>query len=391
MKITVLSTFPVYPKRQGGQLRIFHLCHCLSSIYDVTIVSQNHSSDYMEKQMGNLKEISVPLSTESKKQITQWQKGIDVSIADIVMPRLSHLTPEYNQVADAMMDQSDVLIASHPYLFHLMEKYRGRKKLIYDSHNVEYELKKSVLPEGRWPESLLEDVKRVESSACRKSDIIFACSENDKAQLSELYSVDRQKIQIIPNGVDLLANPYRDMASRKSYKAKLGLEGKSMIVFIGSWHKPNQEAVEETIGFAEKLPNTLFLLMGSISITYQQRKGPSNMIFTGVVDEELKQTIYSVADLAINPMIHGSGSNLKMAEYMACGLPVISTQVGARGYNVRDGVHVLLREAADFPASIYELKNNPILQQRLSENGRSHIERRFSWDHIARNIQLDLN
>jgi hypothetical protein len=121
-------------------------------MYDVTTVSQNHFSDCVEMQEGNWKEICVPLSLESKSQIAEWQKGINISIADIVMPRLSHLTPEYNEIAEAMMDQSDVLIASHSYLFHLMEKYWGRKQLIYDSHNVEYALKKSILPNGSWSE-----------------------------------------------------------------------------------------------------------------------------------------------------------------------------------------------------------------------------------------------
>ena len=41
----------------------------------------------------------------------------------------------------------------------------------------------------------------------------------------------------------------------------------------------------------------------------------------------------------INPMISGSGTNIKMFDFMAAGLPIITTDIGARG------IEELLRES----------------------------------------------
>jgi glycosyltransferase involved in cell wall biosynthesis len=64
--------------------------------------------------------------------------------------------------------------------------------------------------------------------------------------------------------------------------------------------------------------------------------------------------LLSAADVAVNPIQSGSGSNLKLAEYVAAGLPVITTPIGLRGYEafarlvtvaeLEEFAHVLQRE-----------------------------------------------
>ena len=41
---------------------------------------------------------------------------------------------------------------------------------------------------------------------------------------------------------------------------------------------------------------------------------------------------FAAADIGVNPVRTGSGSNLKIAEYLAAGLPVVTTPVGMRGF-----------------------------------------------------------
>jgi glycosyltransferase involved in cell wall biosynthesis len=50
----------------------------------------------------------------------------------------------------------------------------------------------------------------------------------------------------------------------------------------------------------------------------------------GVVDR--LRPLLAAADVAVNPIGSGSGSNVKLAEYLAAGLPVVTTPVGLRGY-----------------------------------------------------------
>ena len=58
---------------------------------------------------------------------------------------------------------------------------------------------------------------------------------------------------------------------------------------------------------------------------------PPNVVLAGVVTNVAKRTLLQSADLALNPMRTGSGTNLKIVEYFAAGIPVVSTPFGARG------------------------------------------------------------
>ncbi|WP_248927686.1 glycosyltransferase family 4 protein [Paenibacillus hamazuiensis] len=387
MKIGVLCTYPVFAAGQGGQLRTNRICRRLGRRHEVTIVSQNQSLFQVTRQEQGFKEICIPVSRSVMENIASWQMGMDVSVSDIVMSMPSGVTPGFRSAADRVMSESDVLIASHPYLFHLMQKYEGHKKIIYDAHNVEYDLKCSILPEGTASDRLLAQVLYAEREAVLKSDEIWACSSEDKNRLERLYSVPGRKIRIVPNGVDVREFPFYDGASKQSFKHSLGLGGKTVVAFIGSLHKPNIEAAEQVIAFAKQLPDTLFMMMGAVCDAVRRSPVPANVVLAGQVDDELKRTVYLAADIAINPMITGSGSNLKMAEYMAAGLAVVSTPVGARGYRVEDGVQALIRPLAEFPETIYELKKDVSLRWRLSTAGRAYAERYFSWDVTAADVE----
>jgi glycosyltransferase involved in cell wall biosynthesis len=54
------------------------------------------------------------------------------------------------------------------------------------------------------------------------------------------------------------------------------------------------------------------------------------MLALGFVDSLVP--LFAAADVAVNPVGAGSGSNIKVAEYLAAGLPIVTTPVGLRGY-----------------------------------------------------------
>ena len=53
----------------------------------------------------------------------------------------------------------------------------------------------------------------------------------------------------------------------------------------------------------------------------------------GMVSEVEKRAWLSAATVGLNPIVYGSGSNLKLAEYVLNGLGVVSTNFGVRGWN----------------------------------------------------------
>jgi hypothetical protein len=77
----------------------------------------------------------------------------------------------------------------------------------------------------------------------------------------------------------------------------------------------------------------------------------------------------------------GSGSNLKLLTYLAAGLPVVSTDVGARGIDASAaGVHTVEHE--DLAAGIAHVIGHPDPERPLA--GRRYVEEHCDWRAIGR-------
>ncbi|TDL51864.1 glycosyltransferase [Paenibacillus dendritiformis] len=386
-KMLLLSTYPVHPRSHGGQLRIYHLYNNLSNNFDVTILSvSNVDQEKFDGRVGFLREISIPKSIKHHDLEWNIEKKVGIPITDIVMPELIRYTPEFMDELERIVSDVDFIVLAHPYFSTVVEKYKGQKSVIYDSHNVEYLLKKSMLKDNTTSRDLLQKLKETEQLACSISDYIYTCSNEDLDNMEDLYNIDRSKATVVPNGVDVSSSQYQSPNDRETIKRKLGITEEKIIVFIGSWHKPNLEAAEFIIQMATKLMEYKFILMGSLGGAFSNRSLPTNVVMTGLVEEKLKAAIYSIADIAINPMINGSGTNLKIAEYMSHGIPVISTDVGARGYDFDEKEQIVIANIEDFPAKIESLIKDSTKRNQLSQNGRAYIKRKYDWKELSKRI-----
>lgn len=142
---------------------------------------------------------------------------------------------------------------------------------------------------------------------------------------------------------------------------------------------------------AKELPKVNFLVLGSVSLAFQNESVPVNVGFMGVVDDETKNTTLGLADVALNPMAFGSGTNLKMLDYFASGVPVVSTLFGARGLDVEDSKQCIIAELKHFSEAITRLKDEDISTKRFRvENAMQHAQTRFDWATIASNLSKRL-
>ena len=92
---------------------------------------------------------------------------------------------------------------------------------------------------------------------------------------------------------------------------------------------------------------------------------------------------FEASDIAINPMLSGSGTNLKQLEYMAMGIPVVSTPVGARGIGFKTEVEGFIEDIVSFPAKVKLLISNPSLRARVGTNARIFVKNFFDWAAIV--------
>jgi glycosyltransferase involved in cell wall biosynthesis len=99
---------------------------------------------------------------------------------------------------------------------------------------------------------------------------------------------------------------------------------------------------------------------------------------------ETRDLMLSIADVALNPMRSGTGTNLKMLDYMAAGVPVISTEFGARGLNITDREHYFRSSTSDLHTALAAIRETSKADlERLILAARARVEDEYSWAVIA--------
>ena len=230
-----------------------------------------------------------------------------------------------------------------------------------------------------------------EKISYKYANLILTVSEKEKGRLTK-HGVCRDKIEIVPNGVDVNAFS-RSFNSRDHHFHERSLKEIYKIIFVGNMeYLPNWESVQVIVSqiapkVLSKVDNVKFLIVGRLPKKAKFIKCDSpNIVFTGVVKDVSR--FLADSDVAIAPLLHGSGTRLKILEYFSYGLPVISTSVGVEGLDVKDELNVLIEDVIDnFALKIIDLIKNRKLSTELGKSARELVVKKYDWKQIAKQLE----
>jgi len=247
--------------------------------------------------------------------------------------------------------------------------------IIYDSQNVEADLKASMFRDDEGGRKAIELVAQLEAEACAHASLVVCCTEDDRRRLIERYGVAPEIVHVIPNGASIASAVFTPWSSRDVSTPRC--------VFAGSGHAPNLEAAAVIIEAARLLPEIGFDLVGDLATQLAGTSLPANVVIHGRVSDAQKQWLFAQAALSLNPMKVGSGSNLKLVDYLAAGLPVLSSTVGARGFSPElvDCLELVAPESAPLAEAI-----GASLQRDWSATttkAREIVEAQYDWRVIS--------
>jgi len=222
-----------------------------------------------------------------------------------------------------------------------------------------------------------------EVALCRAVDRVVMVSENDRRLLVEA-GVPAARIRVLPHGVDL--HRYRSTDRRRARK-RLGLgSGETVLLFHGVLnYPPNREAA---IRLGERILPLLrargvearVLIVGDDP---PRDRGAGGVIWAGCVPpEQLAETV-ACADIAVVPLVGGGGTRMKILEYFAAGLPVVSTRKGAEGLPLRGGELALADSDEQIVDTLAGLLAEPERARALTGAGRAWVQR-YDWSEIGR-------
>lgn len=220
----------------------------------------------------------------------------------------------------------------------------------------------------------------------KKVDYLFACSEFNAKQIEEYTGI---KPLVLPYAID--TELFKPQIKDISLKEELGINNEIVIITvcrlvgwkgvqysikaIGKLIKEGYFIKYLIIGDGEEKEN-LEKLASDLNIT-------KNVIFLGSINNTNLPKYYSIADIAVFPSIANETFGISIAEAMACGVPVISTNVGGIPEVVANaGFLVPPKNEISIADKIKFLIENPAIKQEISIRGRNRIVEKFSWDKI---------
>lgn len=248
----------------------------------------------------------------------------------------------------------------------------GVERFILDAHNVYQDM-------TAFPQALLSDrvffhmtrrrQARMEHACWARAAHVIFCSRVDRDRAERLSPGVAARSTIVPNCIDTTA-----FTPRPASAFRAG----GPVIFMGtSRYPPNYFAIQEICReIAPALPGLSFEIVGDA--TWAPSASPANVRFLGRV--ETTAGPLGAAQVAIAPVRHGSGTRLKLLEYFAAGLPVVSTAKAAEGLDVEDGVHLRLAETpGEIVEAVRALHADPLGAARLGEAARALVTSRYDW------------
>jgi len=347
-RVLALSTYPAHPPRHGGQVRLARLLERVGLRADVHLLALETAELTVGAVGQGVWQTPVQRTSESLQLEARLGRELGVPSTDIVAALVGDAV---DQVA-SQLEWADVVVLAHPYLFPAVRNVVGRIPVAYDAHNAEWQLKQRMYPQTPTGRALAEAVADVEAACLRAADLVVAVSHDDVARLSSL-SGTLAEVVVVPNGADVDRTEFvtgRERRTRRDrFLMDLGAFGwqhgsRHIALFLGSAHPPNLVAAAEVVAAAHQLPDVMFVLLGGHAEMLSSSDLPGNVLARGVVEPVELAWMLSCSDVAVNPMKSGSGTNIKMVDYFAAGVPVVSSPIGARGLSVTDGLHLLLTE-----------------------------------------------
>ena len=383
LKILVLNDFPIYPVDHGGRVRLSNIYENFSVSNDITYICFGDKTSIKENRISNsFIEITIPKSVIHKKMIQLGFKFFERSIDDLIAMFIGKYNKLMRKEIKKCINESDVIILAHPYMYPVVKSLISDKHfVVYEAYNVEYILKKSILQNFFIANIVLKQLYNIEKRLVQECNLCFTTSELDKQTLSDMYGTITSKIVVTPNGV----NPEIYPPKRLNWMSEKDVfTTVPIVVFLGSGHYPNVEAAQVIIKeIAPKMSDIYFLICGSVCWGIEHEPMGKNVGLAYMISDEEKMELFRIADVAINPMISGSGTNIKMFDFMAAGLPVVSTKTGARGLAIQDSIDGLVCSIEEFPDRIRRLLDDCTLYKTISDNGKKLVEDRYDWKKIA--------
>ncbi|MCB0389509.1 glycosyltransferase family 4 protein [Xanthomarina gelatinilytica] len=217
----------------------------------------------------------------------------------------------------------------------------------------------------------------IEVENCRLADKIITISEQDKNALKEFYSEENKMVTI--------GNVHQFLDVEKTpFKHREGL------FFVGGFsHKPNQDAVlflyHDIMPLVwKKNKHIKVTIVGSYPTKDMLDLNSDRFKVLGYVEDISEY--FNTSRVFVAPLRYGAGVKGKIGQSLEYGLPLVTTPIGAEGFDFKaQADHVIDTTAQGLANKILKLYQDETVWKEVSEASKEVLEP-FSISHIEEQV-----
>lgn len=387
MRFLFLANRIPYPPYRGDKLKIYNLAKRLQH-HELHLLTFAQTSEEFEYKA----ELEKIFKSVTLVYLPKWQSALNC------LNGLWDNTPlqvQYFRSAAMRRKLKEVLSqikfdAVHVQHLRMSPYLAGRKDIprildLPDAYSLYWARRRSA--KRSLTTSLFENMEQKRVLAyeqiLKQYDLSLVCSAEDLAYLKQVQHLDN--IDLLPNGVDLDTFAPRDHDYTHNHT----------LLFTGNMdYAPNVDAVvyftNEVLPLVRaKFPNVQFIIAGQRPVKKVQDLAGDLVKVTGFVQD--LAAVYNEASVVVAPLRFGAGTQNKVLEAMAMGIPVVCSNIGFAGLGIESGEGAIMHtEAAAFAESVVSLLEDEALRRNVGQKGTTVIRNRFGWDAIARQLEAYL-
>jgi len=385
-----------YPPTSGKRLRTLHLMLRLARRHRLTYIGRCDAR--------------LPETHEARQYL--GDHGIETILVDHPLARKSGLAFYGRLAANVLLSGLPYSVTSHqswpmrriveeyaskhavdvwqfewlPYLETLPRAVCGGRRVVV-AHNVETLLWKRYHAAAKGPlrrfvlKRQWRRMERFERTHYPRASRVVAVSPEDARIIRTEFGMPR--VDVVDNGID-----------RAYFESVNGSRAANHLLFLGAldW-RPNIDALDLLLDriFPQVLANE-----PSAKLCVVGRHPPARLVqrLQSMPGVELHADVADVrpflgrSGVMAVPLRIGGGSRLKILEALACGLPVVSTTVGAEGLSLEPGRHFVRADGPEAMAhALVEAIRSPTAIREMAGNGRQMVLERYDWDVLAGKLE----
>lgn len=224
-----------------------------------------------------------------------------------------------------------------------------------------------------------------------ESTEVIVNSNYMKCELQRLFGLPFEKINVIPNGINL--NNYNGIDRDYDFRRKYAMDNEKIILYIG--RLVYEKGVQNLIAAMPKIINgyndTKLIIGGRGGMYDELREQAKNLgienkvYFTGYLSSKEVQKMYKCADIAVFPSTY-EPFGIVALEAMLAGVPTVVSDIGGLNEIVDHGVNGMKSYAGNSNSiadSVLSLLYNHQLCDNITKNAKAKVKKEFNWNKIA--------